>query len=844
LAHEESERLAREALESRLAAERRAREEAERRAAEEHELRQREEAERRAQEEVDRIAREGAERRAADEAGQRARAEAEHKAREEAERKMREALEADLAAERKAREDAERRAQEEAEARARKDRDDAERAAREAAERMAQEQAEREARDEAARREREAREQRAREDAERAAAAEQATREQKEEAEQQTRAEATAKALADAQLRAVEEAESQAAEDAARDLESPAAPESLGSPDVPEPHAAPDPVTSAEAAAADVTSFFEVDLDALDARERELRAEEEEKLKLEAERHAREFAANDEAERGVRELAANDEAERAEAARLEREAEEADRRAAQEAEQAAREEERRRVEETERRRQEEEAQRLREEAIRRERAEAEQRMREEAERRDREEAAARAQAEAQRKAEQKLQKKREKEEQKARKRAAAEERARAREAAKAAAPPLARGATRKAKWKKPAAISAALVLVAAIALVHVVPWDSSSMARVAASTLGEQVKIGSVRAGLFPSPHFKLEGVVIGKEQDAKIVAVRAVPDLSSLFSARKVLSSLELDAVTADANVLRRLPTWVGAERTKSLRVTKVVLRDVKLDGGTIALPPFGGEVGFDAAGAFVQAVLRSKDGKLVVELRNKPEGVEAEFTGRAWKAPFGPNIEFDEITGKAIARGTELIVSDLTARLYGGTATGHVTLAWNSPWTLTGDFSANQLDLATTLKAFTSQFRATGRLAATGRYTAQSASLDRLLAEPMVEAGFRVERGEIENLDLTRALQYAAAGTAVRGGKTQFAELSGTVKFAGKSYQYRQLALSSGILVANGSTDMVPSGDLAGRLNVELAVKPNPIRALVAVSGKLSDPQLKASR
>jgi hypothetical protein len=97
---------------------------------------------------------------------------------------------------------------------------------------------------------------------------------------------------------------------------------------------------------------------------------------------------------------------------------------------------------------------------------------------------------------------------------------------------------------------------------------------------------------------------------------------------------------------------------------------------------------------------------------------------------------------------------------------------------------------------------------------------------------------------MDLARALQQAAAGKPVRGGKTQFAEFSGVLKTSGKSVQYRQLALSSGLLLANGSTEVVSTGDVAGRINVELAAKPNPIRALIALSGKLSDLQLKASR
>ncbi len=891
LAHEESERLAREAFESRLAAERRAREEAERRAEEEHALRQREEAQRRTQEAAERQAREEAQRRAAEETEQRAREDAGHRVREEAERRMREELEKNLAAERKAREEAERRAAEEADARARQEREEAERRrAREETEREAREQAEREGREEAARREMEAVEQRTREDAARAAAeeTESAAASTQNDAperlvDESTESEAPAQSSeqpvpeqsADSESRdsvgpeewadpdCVEHVETENAAAANADHDSDLKPVIASEPPVAsdaiadtgataEDSFAPTPGADAASAQADVPPFFEIDLDALDARERELRAEEEEKLKLAAERHAQEMEAKDEAEREAL----------ADAERLAHEAEETSRRATEAAELATREEERRRLEEEERaareeerrrlaeeehRRREAEEQRIAEEERRRERIQAEQRMRTEAEQREREEAAARAEEEAQRRADEKLRKKREKEEAKERKRAAAEEKAHAREAAKAKATLSPAVPKRRVKWQKPAAAAVTLILAAAIALVHLLPWDglAPSMEKMAASALGEPVKIGSVRAAVFPSPHFKLEDVVIGQERDVKIATVRAVPELSSLLAERKVLSRLELDSVTADANLLPRLPGWVASGNAKSLQVAKVVLRNVKLEGGAIPLPPFGGEVSLDTAGGFAKAALRSEDGKLKVDLRNKADGVEAEFSGRGWKSPLGPaSIEFDEIAGKGWLRGKELALSELTARIYGGTASGHAKLVWNSPWTLTGDFSANRVDLATALKAFTGHFRATGQLSANGRYTAQSESLGRLFAEPLVEAGFKVERGEIENLDLTRALQEAAAGTPVRGGKTQFAELSGTVKVSARSYQYRQLSLSSGILLASGTTDMVPSGDLAGRLNVALAAKPNPIRANIAVSGKLSDPQLKATR
>ena len=277
---------------------------------------------------------------------------------------------------------------------------------------------------------------------------------------------------------------------------------------------------------------------------------------------------------------------------------------------------------------------------------------------------------------------------------------------------------------------------------------------------------------------------------------------------------------------------------------MSKVILREVKVATLPVALPAFDGEVSLGADGGLSKANLRSQDGKLTVDLRNAPKGLEADFTARGWRAPIGPNLDFEEITGRAVATGTEVTFSDLSARLYGGSATGHARLTWNGPWTLAGEFSTRDLDLATALKALSGQFRATGRIETNGRYTLQAASFARLFGEPHVEAAFKVERGELENVDLTRALQQAAAGTPVRGGKTQFAQLSGTVNVSGKTYQYRQLALASGILLAQGSTDLVPSGDLSGRLNVELSAKPNPIRAVVAVSGKLPDPQLRPSR
>jgi membrane protein involved in colicin uptake len=870
-AREEAQAIARKEIEAKLADERRAREALEAKLADERE----------AKHQAERRAREEAEQREKDEAERREREESERSAREAAERKAREELEAKLAAECKAKEEAERKALAEAERHAREEaesraREEVERKAREATEQQAKEQAHRWAAEEAQRKAEAGAERHAREEAERHAT-EEAARHAQEAAEQAARAEAEAKALADAAdlaqaaapTRSVGEAElaqetaaatltgEEATGSAAELVLEPCGPLSAPGHDeqgsetestrllapcidlstnvaetsaAAEENKAPQPTAAvpSEPGLGEGGSLFVIDLDALDAQERQLRAEEEEKLRVEAQRHAREVEAREGAEREAREHAEL----------LQRESEEIARRTVEEAERQAQEEERRQREEEERR--------GREESARKAREEQERQLREEAERRDREDAEARTRADEARKAEEQEARRRAREEEKERKQREADAKADATARTKVDAKREGRGAKKASKWSRPVALSAIVLVLGALGLLHVVPLTGygPAMEELAASALGEPVKIGSVHAALLPYPHFKLEGVTVGKEQNLKIASVRAVPELSTLFGPQKTLSVLELQSVNADPEVLRRAPSWIRTDVPRSLRVSKVVLREVKIDTARTPLPTFDGEVSLNENNALVKASFRTQNGDLKVDLRNRSDELEAEFTARGWKPPIGPGLQFDEIAGKVRAASGAITFSDVSARLYGGSATGHGRLTWNGPWSLTGEFSTRQLDLVTALKAFTGQFRATGRIDASGRYTMQSAALDRLFGEPQVEAAFKVERGELENVDLTRALQQAAAGTPVRGGKTQFAELSGTVSVSGKRYQYRQLALASGILIAHGTTDLVASGDLAGRVNLELSAKPNPIRAVLAVSGKLADPQLRPSR
>jgi hypothetical protein len=140
-----------------------------------------------------------------------------------------------------------------------------------------------------------------------------------------------------------------------------------------------------------------------------------------------------------------------------------------------------------------------------------------------------------------------------------------------------------------------------------------------------------------------------------------------------------------------------------------------------------------------------------------------------------------------------------------------------------------------------FTRAFSATGTLTANATYLLQGTTLQNLFADPRVEANFNIEKGSINNVDIIRAIQ-APSRDGVRGGKTGFNALAGSMRLANKSYAYRQLQLSSGPMNASGNVDVAPDGGLSGRISTQLGSKTVIVaRGNLVVTGNLKSPVLK---
>ena len=874
ISREEAERKRREeeARKAREAAERIAREEAERKRVEEVARKAREEAERIAREEAERKRREEEERQRIEAEARKAREEAERIAREEAERKRREEEERKRieAEARKAREEAERIAREETErkrfeeearrgieedtAKARaeaeqRDRAQAERARVEGEARKAFDEADRLAREEAERNQREADERKrldrqateAREAAERREYEEadrrrlEAERERELAAEEQQRrsrgrvesearvreetearldrereqAEAARREQETAELAAREETDRRRREDdervrllvAAARGEAAALSARAAGPEAPgvqvlaglvEPAA--DPLGLPAMAEIDLGDEFGSQEDAL------RQALEEEEMRLRLEEQARE---------------AMEQAEREEVARREAES-----RAIAEAAQRAR---------------EREEQRERDESARRQKEEAQRKASEREERRAREEDARRKAESAKLEAD-----RRQREEALATQRAEQEERDR--QKAKRAALLKSRQVP---PWRQAQSwvIGFVVLVVGLLAALQFMPMSSyiPTVQGIASRRIGEPVTIAEMRMSVVDGFEFRFDGIRIGKQLDIQVRTAKAQIELSSLLGDHIIVKRIVLEGASANADVLSRVGNWprnaVGAGEAE---VRRVLFRDTTVAVPDLKLPTFDAEVLLAPDGTFRTGSVKTSDGSIRAEITRAEQGIGIDVTGRGFTMFAGPPVVFDDLVAKGTIAPDGITLASVDGRLYGGTVTGNARLTWNAGWRLEGDFETTRVELFPLLATATKDATSSGQLDTKVHFQMTAPVPGKLFGAPQVQAGFNLHKGNVNGVDLVRALQ-SQSREGVRGGRSRFDELGGTLTVNNGRYQYRNLRLQSGLLVASGQFEIAADQNVSGRLLVELKTSGNQFRGNYGVLGSLKNMMLK---
>jgi cellobiose-specific phosphotransferase system component IIB len=391
---------------------------------------------------------------------------------------------------------------------------------------------------------------------------------------------------------------------------------------------------------------------------------------------------------------------------------------------------------------------------------------------------------------------------------------------------------------KPVIIGVAVLLAVVLGGVQLVPMNSylPAMQLVASEHIKEPVSIGSMHVSILGGFTINLQNIKLGTTQDVKIDKVSLSPELGSVFGDVKIFRKVEVDSVTVAEEALSKLPKWFDSVvADKNMRIDRIVVKSVKIESRNVKLPTFNADLQLSPGGAMQKAVLSATDGKLNVELAPHDDQIDIALSAaKGWVPPIGPQIEFTDLTVKAVATHNQIRVENFDALLYGGAAKGSALIVWGGPWSLDGEVATERISLQDLMAVFTRDAKSTGQLESKFRYSMASQALPTLFNSPRLEGSFDIKKGDLDGVDLVRALQSGGRGVT-QGGATRFEEIDGTLALANGHYQYRNMRLSSGLLSASGAFEVTANKDVSGRISVELRSQAAQIKGKFIVDGDL---------
>jgi uncharacterized protein involved in outer membrane biogenesis len=405
------------------------------------------------------------------------------------------------------------------------------------------------------------------------------------------------------------------------------------------------------------------------------------------------------------------------------------------------------------------------------------------------------------------------------------------------------------KWLKRILIAFAALIAVLVAAAIAIPFFVSvddyvpRMEKEASDKLKEPVKIGKIHLAGLPVPHVVIDAITVGKTGDLKVGKVTVTPELSSLFSATRVIRSIEIDSLVLTQKAIEKIPVWTKQDgkpdQPSPVRIGSLRLSDalVKLDKTSFG--PFDARVTLDDKGQPGEASITTRDGKLkaVVTPENSKYTIIA--TARSWTLPAGPPIVFDELEIRGVATLTEADFSQVTAKLYGGTAVGKVAVGWQKGLQLKGNVDLAQIELANLVPIVSPGTNMSGRLNAKPVFSAAAADGSQLLAALHVETPFDVQHGVLHGVDIEKAAMKMI-GKGGGGGETHFDRLAGHVVRDHLAYKFSGLKISSGVLAADGDVGISPHQDLSGRVNAKVNALGASATVALNVSGTVHSPSL----
>lgn len=387
------------------------------------------------------------------------------------------------------------------------------------------------------------------------------------------------------------------------------------------------------------------------------------------------------------------------------------------------------------------------------------------------------------------------------------------------------------------------VLVALLLIVpFLIPTETylRQIERVASEKLNQPVSIKTLHFALLPSPRANIGDLRIGKNDEVRVGNVAAIAELGSLFSETRVITVIEASDPVIQKGALdfvAALPKTEASSVPAKVLIRRLRLNKLQLMWPGIDIPVLNVEATLTQGNLLQTLKLASSDGHLRADLTPQGEGYSIKIDATQWTFPVGPKVLFNRLKSEMTLHGSKLHVASLEGGLYQGALDANADLDWSKGLHGTGKFNVNNIAIAELEQLFNRQKLVSGRLNANGTFGVNTKEASTAADHLVLDSIFNVTNGVLHGVDLAKAATLLLK-TGVKGGETDFDELSGALHMSGKQIELKNLQISSGLLAASGGVKVSPARQLDGVIDVKLKKGVILVAIPLRVSGTLDAP------
>jgi uncharacterized protein involved in outer membrane biogenesis len=361
--------------------------------------------------------------------------------------------------------------------------------------------------------------------------------------------------------------------------------------------------------------------------------------------------------------------------------------------------------------------------------------------------------------------------------------------------------------------------------------------------LEEPVSIKSIRFSLFPRPHLTADGITVGSKEDFVLSKVVLVPDIFSLLKPSIVIKSIEIDSPIITKRAFDKISELsknsVPTASQPLVRIESIRFDNAMIKYSNVNFGPFDARINLDSKGKIVNASIRTLDGALNISIQPDQSRYLINASAKKWTLPMGPQLVLDELVIIGIATSNDVKFSDMSTKLYGGSASGKVTFSWLKGYKLNGNLDINQVETQKIASMISSKTHVSGKLNAEPVFSASGDSPSQLMNGLKLETPFKVQNGVLYGVDIQKAATSLIKKGST-GGETHFDQLSGQLNITNSSYSFKQLKISSGTLAVDGNVNISAKKELSGRVNAQIAAIGMSTKVPLNITGTLDAPLL----